>query len=245
MNYSKRLVEQYYSTHYNRFMPTTAEGWQWVLDRIDLNFGKFFDTLPRNSPILDVPCGVGYLEHYLIKKGFTNIYAVDLSEEQIHIAKLKLQEYGLKYDGKVNFRIADAFEYLRTNKGFSAIALIDFLEHLRKERVNEVLDLANRALQERGLLFVRVSNADNPTWGRFFYRDFTHETPFTPNTLHQCLSITGFEVLRIDYEILPKPNKVLALVKQRIRLMRLWLLGRFLGIPPQAFNEDLIAVGKR
>jgi len=245
MNHNKRLISHYYSTHYSRFMPTTVEGWQWVLDRIELNFGKFIDTLPRDSPILDVACGVGYLEHYLLKKGFTNIRAVDLSEEQIRIAKQKLEEYGIKYEGKVQFCIKDAFEYLRTHNGFAMIALIDFLEHLQKDKIIEILELANIALQDNGLLLIRVTNADNPMWGRFFYRDFTHQTPFTPDALRQCLSVTGFDVIKIDYEVLPKPRKLLAWVKQKVRWMSLWLLGKFLGIEPEAFAEDLIAVAKK
>ena len=69
-----------------------------------------------------------------LKKGFTNIRAFDLSEEQIQIAKQKLEEYGLRYD-KVQLCIGDAFEYLRTNNGFAMIALIDFLEHLQKNKI--------------------------------------------------------------------------------------------------------------
>jgi SAM-dependent methyltransferase len=226
-------------------MPRTLEEFELVLDRIELNFGSFLSYVPKDSPILDVPCGVGYLEHYLLKIGFTKIHAVDLSDEQIRIAKDKLEEHGLGYDGKVEFHVNDAFEYLSANKGFAVIAMIDFLEHLEKERIVEILDLANKALQDGGLLLVRVINADNPMWSRFFYHDFTHETPFTFDSLRQCLSITGFEVIRLDYERLPKPREVSAQVKGGIRWMGLWLLGKFLGIPPEAFSENLIAVARR
>ena len=92
MNYQERLVKKYYSTHYNRFMPKTLEGLEWAIGRIELNFGEFFDLIPRDSPILDIACGVGYLEYYLLKKGFIKIDAVDLSEEQIQIAKNILRE---------------------------------------------------------------------------------------------------------------------------------------------------------
>lgn len=245
MNYHEKLINKYYSAHYSRFMPTTATEWQWVLDRIDLNFGKFFDALARNSLILDVPCGIGYLEHYLLKKGFTKIHAIDLSEEQIQVAKSKLQEYGLEYNDKVEFHIADAFEYLMVNDGYAAIAMIDFLDHLEKDKILEILDLANKALRAEGLLLVRVTNADNPMWGRFFYRDFTRQTPFTPDTLRQCLSVTGFDVVKIDYEALPKRGKALSQVKQGIRWIGLWLLGKFLSLPPAAFTEDLIAIARK
>lgn len=227
-------------------MPKTPEGWDFVISRVELNFGEFLNAIPQDSPILDVPCGVGYLEYYLLKKGFTKIHAVDLSEEQIQVAKSKLREYGHEFDGKVEFHVADAFEYLKKGHSYAAIAMIDFLEHLEKDKILEILGLSYDALQPGGFLFLRVTSADNPMWGRFFYRDFTHVTPFTPDSLHQCLRATGFEVIKVDYEVLPRIcGSWIIKLKQSIRYRGLWFLGKFLGIPPQAFTEDLIAVAKR
>jgi len=100
-------------------------------------------------------------------------------------------------------------------------------------------------LQDNGLLIIRVINADNPMWGCFFYHDFTHQTPFTPGVLLQYLILTVFDLINIDYEVLPRPRKLLGWVKQRVRWMSLWLLGKFLGIESEAFTEDLIAVAKK
>lgn len=249
MNYRERLVKQYYTTHYRHFLPKTAKEWERVIDRIGLNFGKFFDAIPRDSLILDVACGVGYLEHYLLRKGFTRIHAIDLSEEQIRVAKDKLQEYGFDYTNKVEFHLGNVFEYLKRKSGYAVISMIDFLDHLEKDKVIEILNLCNDALQSEGFLFVRVTNADNLMWGSYFYRDFTHETPFTKNTLQQCLSLTGFEPLKIDYELIltikmAKLNPIVYF-KNSIQWIGRWLLGKFIGISPGAFIEDLIAVGKK
>lgn len=245
MKYSDRLVSQYYSTHYNRIMPKTIEGWQSIVERFDLNFGNFLSLELLNDLVLDLPCGVGYLEYYLLRKGFTDIHAVDLSEEQIQVAKGKLQEYGLEHNGKIVFHISDAFEFLKRSEGYRLIAVIDFLEHLDKDRVIEFLDLANGAMQNGGLLFIRVVNADNPMWGRNFYRDFTHQTPFTPDTLRQCLNITEFDVIKIDYEAIPKSSRFISRIKHKVQWMGRLLLGRFYGIPPEAFAENLVAVGRK
>lgn len=107
------LIAKYYSAHYQHIMPQTREGWNWVIDRSELNLGNIFSSIPKNSRILDVACGVGYLEHYLLKKGFINIYAIDLSEEQINVAKEKLKSFNIDWEGKVKFEIADVFEYLK------------------------------------------------------------------------------------------------------------------------------------
>lgn len=53
------------------------------------------------------------MEHYLLKKGFTQIHAVDISEEQIQVAKSKLNEHGFDFADKVQFYLSDAFEFLK------------------------------------------------------------------------------------------------------------------------------------
>lgn len=98
-------------------MPQTAEGWEWVLNRIELNFGDIFTYVHKNNKILDLVCGVGYLEYYLLRRGFTNIYAVDLSQEQINVAVKKLEQFGINYKGNVEFELADALEYLKKQMG--------------------------------------------------------------------------------------------------------------------------------
>ena len=245
----EKLKREYFSTHYRRFMPKTKEGWQWVIDRIDLNFGKFFESINRDSFILDVGCGVGYLEYYLLKKEFNKIRAVDISEEQIHEAQKKLSEYRLDFTDRVEFFVSDAFEFLKSGYQYSAIAIIDLLEHLKKEKALEILNLCYNALSSGGFLFIRVINADNPMFGRFFYRDFTHETPFTPESLRQCLEVVGFEVIKISYEKIPKMRrskmKLISGFKQFMQRTGVYFLGKFLGFPPEAFTENLIAVAKK
>jgi len=121
-------------------------------------------------------------------------------------------------------------------------------DDVNKDKVIDLLQLAHSALRNGGFLILRVINADNPMFGRFFYHDFTHETPFTSDSLWQCLSVTGFESIKLGYEIIPSRSdklNLIACLKQIIRQSGLWILGKFLGIPPQAFTEDLIAVAKR
>jgi SAM-dependent methyltransferase len=245
MSYQHEAIKTYHSTHYKRFMPQTIEGWNWVIDRIELNFGNIFSSISKDSLILDVACGVGYLEHYLLKEGFTRIEAIDLSEEQIQVAKQKLK-HRLQYTDKVKFKVADAFDYLRTARGYDLIAMIDLLEHFQKDRVIELLQLSFRALNEGGLLIVRTINADNPMFARFFYHDFTHEIPFTPDSIQQCLEIAGFKVLTIDYEKIPalKIGKR-HIIKRWVKSAGLKVLGKFLGISSAAFSEDLVVVSKK
>ena len=242
-DFRERLIDKYYSTHYIHFTPQNAEGWAWVLERLRMNFGGIFSSLSRESRILDVPCGVGYLPHYLLREGFHKIDCVDLSEEQIAVAKQKLAEFGLDFNGRVQFVVADAFTYLEKADPYDLIAIIDFVEHLKKDEVGELLTVARSALRPDGLLLLRTSNADTPMFSKYFYTDFTHETPFTPNSIRQCLEAAGFKVEKIQYEQVGRMESTLmGRLKAETRLR---VLAKLLGIPHAAFAEDLIAVARK
>lgn len=249
-NYRKKLIDTYFSAHYQYVMPKTKEEWNWVIKRIDLNFGDTFSSLPRDVNILDLACGVGYLECYLLSKGFRKIEAVDLSKEQIEVAKENLKKEQLEFNGKVFFQVADALQYLKKvrNDNYEVIALIDIIEHLSKEEVIELLEEVYRALKQSGTVLIRTTNMDNPLSSPYFYGDFTHETGFTINSLSQCLRTGGFKNIKINYEIVePFPQEKLSLigrVKGIFRPIRPYLIGKLLGINPNSLSENLVAVAQ-
>lgn len=247
MVYRQRLIDTY-SGYYQDHVPRTKKGWNHVLARIELNFGEIFVSLPRDSLILDAGCGVGYLEHYLLEKGYSQIFAVDLSQEQIDAARESLANKGLSYRQRVTFEKQDAIEYLARGDKYDLIAMIDFLEHFPKEEVLDLLKLSRDSLREGGTLILRVINADNPNFGRAFYHDFTHETPFTADSIQQCLKLTGFTPHKIDYERNPLASRIpknLAALKRFNYFLGQRAVARLMGISPHAFSEDLVAIARK
>jgi len=245
-DFRETLIEKYYSTHYIHFTPQNAEGWAWVLDRIRLNFDDILSRLPRDSRILDIACGVGYLEEYLLKQGFQNIESIDLSGEQIEAAKLMLTQRGVSFIGKINFVVANAFEYLGKADQFDLVAMFDIIEHFSKEEIGQLLRLTYAALGSGGLLLLRTINADNPLFGRFFYHDFTHETPFTPDSIRQCLAAVNFNLEKVDYEEIPSvEDSLIQRLKSKTRAGGLRVLAKFLGVDPKAFTENLVVVARK
>lgn len=243
MDFKTGLSEKYHSTHYVHFVPQTREGWAWVLDRIRLNFEEVLSPLSRDSRILDIGCGVGYLEHYLLSQGFQDVECIDLSGEQIAIAKQKLTEYGIDFSGKIKFVVANAFDYLRRSDRYDVVAMFDVIEHFAKEEIGQLLELSYAALRPGGLLLLRTINADNPLFGRFFYHDFTHETPFTPDSIRQCMAGAGFKIDKLDYE---KVGRMESTLMGRLKgKTRERVLAKLLGIAQAAFAEDLIAVARK
>src|SRR6185436_9566291 len=86
MEYRTRFYEKYATTVQDRSQPTTlAEADHW---------GMAYDTylrgwLPanKNAAIVDLACGYGRLLRFFAARGYTNVQGVDISPEQVALAK--------------------------------------------------------------------------------------------------------------------------------------------------------------
>ncbi len=238
-HYKIKLLKHYFNSYYKNHLPKSESEWSKVLDTININMSKYFNVLEKDANILDAGCGVGYLEQYLIKDGFKNIHAIDISQEQIEIAKKLMNENGINYEGKVKFRNTDIFEELnQTNIKYDIISLIDVLEHFKKYEAFEILELAYTALKKSGTILIRVPNMEDPIHASpNFYLDFTHEIGFTRSSLKQCLLATGFENTEAIFEK-PIPYKNLPPLQKKI-------LGFILSVPSDSFTTNIIGSGKK
>lgn len=246
--YREELFDKYFSSHYSKVIPPTKEGWEWVIERIDINFGDIISSLPKNAAILDVGCGVGYLIYYLVKKGFSNIHAIDVSQEQINVAKDCLRKYGVDYEGSVKFAVTDAFDFITDNSGYDVIAMLDILDHFDKERSFELMKLAFDSLNSSGIFISRTTNMNNPLSGQYYYCDFTHESGFTPNSINQCLNAVGFKNIQVYYEKIPfsykEKQSVRRRLKKRLRGLKFNIMAKFLGIGTGAFSENIMVIAR-
>jgi 2-polyprenyl-3-methyl-5-hydroxy-6-metoxy-1,4-benzoquinol methylase len=248
-HYRKVLFDQYFSTHYAYIMPATAEDWIAAVERIDLNLGSVFAEVERAARILDVGCGVGYLPYYLARQGFSRVVAIDISEEQLAVAKEQLRRLGVDPEGVIDFGAADVFSFLEVQRDFDVIASFDVIEHLDKERAFRLMELCYGALRSPGILLLRTTNMDNPLCGLHFYKDFTHETGFTPGSITQCLRAIGFEKIDVFYERLPLSPKEkrspIRRARRAWRMIKRRVAGKFMGVRPEAFSEDIVVVARK
>lgn len=241
------LVKRYHSTHYRSFMPRDRKEWDFVVARLEVNFGRFLESMPRESAIADLACGVGYLEHLLLRMGFRNIDAVDLSGEQVEAARDALRARAVEHEGRVNFLVEDVFRYLPGRRGLAGLAMIDLIEHFPRGECLDLLGLAREALAPGGFLLLRTPNAEHPMFGRF-YNDFTHQTPFTLRSLEQCLRLTGFQVVEAGLERPPPApagrGRLLGGARRAIRRLGLRLLSRLLRTP-ESISDDLVCIARK
>ena len=137
----------------------------------------------KNAACLDLGCGPGNMLYLLSKEGYKNNCGVDVSPEQIVVAK------------RINPNVicADVKDYLgRFRENFDLITAFDLVEHFQKEELLDLLKTIKEALKPGGILIIQTPNAESP-WGLMHrYHDFTHELAFDPHSLRHILIIEGF-----------------------------------------------------
>ncbi len=158
--------------------------------------------LPDDA-ILEVGCGPGLLLAYLASKGYRSLEGIDISAEQIEIAKAQ----GLRA------QCADVFSFLEQRKGaYQAIIGLDFVEQFTKDEVLRLFRAMWRALKGGGVLLLQTLNGEGLFSSQVIYGDLTHCTVFTPASLAQALRLSGFSDVVFD-ETGPVPKSLIGLVR--------------------------------
>jgi len=170
----------------------TAEAW-W-----DRKYLPLLHGVDHSAPILDLGCGDGRLLEYLSRRGFTNAQGVDVSAEQVAVARGR----------GVCVVHADIFEHLEHRQAdYAAILAVDVFEHLAREELLRLAPLLHAALEDRGTLLVQTANGAGLLPGQVIHGDLTHQTIFTPESLGQLLRPVGFAHLSF-YETGPVPIRL-------------------------------------
>ena len=121
---------------------------------------------------------------------FNNVSGIDISPEQIKIAK------GL---GITNVVQADIIDFLRDKKDSYDVAIArNILEHFTKDEIGDVLTIIYHVLRKGGVVILQGPNAESPFGSRGRYADFTHEIAFTSSSLSQLLKTFGFVNIKFN-----------------------------------------------
>jgi predicted TPR repeat methyltransferase len=149
----------------------------------------------RDQPVVDLGCGAGTVMEVLRASGFTNVEGVDISVEQVEIAKQR---------GLTAVR-ADVFAHLLTkdDDGLELVTAFDLFEHLKREELISLLELIKAKLRPGGLLVYQLPNGDSPFVGSVFWSDATHETLLTAHSLRHLLGTAGFAKLEFAESVPP------------------------------------------
>jgi SAM-dependent methyltransferase len=149
----------------------------------DYKYLPLLDGLDRAAPILEIGCGDGGLLAYLQRRGFSHVAGIDISREQVDLARRR----------GVRAEVGDVFDSLAGRAGsIAAIVAVDVFEHFSRDELARLTPLLRAALRPGGRLLVQTANGAGLFPGQVIYGDLTHMTIFTPQSLDQLLRATGF-----------------------------------------------------
>ena len=179
---TKAVTERYLTTTSSRSGPISLAHYEQAAVGLRRRLGTWLPA--SGSRVLDLGCGLGELLYLCRTLGCTGLVGVNLCREEIDAAAPLVQ---------AALECAHIVDYLRGNQGtFDWIGALNILEHLDKDTLLDVLQLAARRLSPGGFLVAMVPNAISPFGNLTRHWDFTHEWAFTPNNFRQLAPIAGF-----------------------------------------------------
>lgn len=240
MSYRDKLYSNYVSSHTSHlYGEATIEGIKKQFPGWERYFGRFLPD-NRDARILDIGCGNGGFVYYLKGLGYKNSSGIDISPEQVKVAK----DLGIK-----DVECADVLSFLKDKKNtYDAIFARDIIEHFSKEQIIELLKLIWESLKRGAVLIIQTPNAESPFGSRYRYSDFTHEITFTRSSLGQVLRAAGFE--KVDfYPTGPVPKGIKSAIRFLLwkvieKLLRFYMLVET-GSQKGIYTQNIIAVARR
>jgi 2-polyprenyl-3-methyl-5-hydroxy-6-metoxy-1,4-benzoquinol methylase len=152
----------------------------------------------KDSSILEIGPGFGYLSKYLIEMGFINLTIVDQCPKLLESARAICNHSSVK-----SF-CTDAISYLKkSKKKYEYIFMFDVIEHFCLSDLQELCPLLRGSLNPNGRFIFRTPNMASPLGTYSRYIDITHQIGFTEHSLCQLLRDNGFSVVQFydDYSV--------------------------------------------
>lgn len=196
-DYRKKYYDSYNTSFNSQISKIDAKIIDSLFAHYDHKVLPHLNNFAKDSLILELGCGPGYLLDYLKLNGFNNITGVDISREQVELANSKGH----------NVLLDDIFNYLRNSSNkYDIIFAFDLIEHFTKDELLELTNLIYNSLSDAGLFIIRTPNGQGYFSGHIIYGDLTHQTIFTPNSLTQLLVNAGFNSVEFNENAPVKKN---------------------------------------
>jgi len=150
----------------------------------------YVDLLKDHEPVLDLGCGRGELLA-LLAAGGIQARGVDTDAGMVKRSRAK----GLEVEQ------ADGGSYLKSQSegSLGAITAIHLIEHLGYAELQQLFELARRALAPGGLFVTETINPHSVPAFKTFWVDPTHRAPIFPEVAVTLARIHGFEKAEIVY----------------------------------------------
>ena len=204
------------------------------------NYLRYFPG-DKDSKVLVISCGPGYMVNLLNKEGYRNVVGIDSIEEKIQPA----------LDKKLNCKQSEAFCFMKKNQNtFDAIFAEQEINHLTKTEILDFLGLCSKSLIKDGILIFHSLNGANPIVGsENMALNFDHYNLFTEKSLEQILHYKQFGNIRIFplklYVFYNNPVNYVGIMLDAILNILFKLIFVFYGKNNKIFSKKIGAVARK
>lgn len=173
-----------------------------------------FSDLPRNTVILDFPCGTGRLAEMLLESGW-RVHGADISDEMLDVARTRLARFGKRFTTEV----IDALTQIDCEPQFNASLCARVLMHFPLATQIEFL----RGVASRTQDVVVINHSLNSPYQRFRRRIkklLRHQQPtrypVTNGEIKRLLSESGLKEIK-RHRINSLVSEAIYIVARKIR----------------------------
>jgi len=206
-DFREELYRRYSSTFKEHISKFDEKSITSMLGKYRYQYLPILKQFNKDVRILELGCGRGIFLEFLINNGYKNVFGIDVSKEQIDIAKVQ----------NLNAEEIGVLEYLKSNnEKFDLIFAIDLIEHFYKDELIHLFEGIYNKLTNGGAFVFHTPNGLGINASYTIYSDLTHLTIFTPNSAIQILKLVGFKEIKF-FETEPYAKNV----KGTLRLL-LW-----------------------
>jgi glycosyltransferase involved in cell wall biosynthesis/SAM-dependent methyltransferase len=187
----RNMITDSYLNHLSKIQCSYDENYESVKQGL---YNELYQVLPvnKNTAILEIGGGLGYLINMLIDLGYENVICADDSKNLIDFVESK---FGDKLRGAY---WCDGADIVASNPNtFDMIILYDVIEHIPVHKMEKFVEDLKKSLRDGGKVIVRTPNMALPLSTYSRYIDYTHKIGFTEFSIEQLFNAAGFTSLKI------------------------------------------------
>jgi len=189
-----------------------------------------------DDKFLDIACGQGMFTNKLARMG-CDVYGIDISEEDIEIAKIFAEKYNVCCD----FKVGNAEKLPYSNESFDKIICSSSLEHF--ENSSDAVKEMWRVLKNDGLLVLTVDSFNYPISNdlKEIHRENAHVIHYySKGDLKNLLKDANFRVINMEYLLNSKITNIFFTygIKKNWQGFK-WALISLLGYPICSLSDSL------
>ena len=149
-----------------------------------------------NKNILDIGCGAGTIDFYLVAKGY-KVFGIDISNTSIEACKKTAEILDINFNN-IDIKMMD-FPNEKPKSKFDSVIFFEVIEHLKNDR--KALEVIFNLLNSRGIPFLSTPSKNAPLYkmgySKNFDREVGHLRRYSSEGLINLLEKSGFQVIKI------------------------------------------------